>query len=147
MEKLSIELSKTGFPVMWESGGGMSNSGDATIIAGSKGERLAPLFVKIHGSLSNANHALFVIRIGYYVIKTDQEAVLIYRILDDMPLKEGENYYTLPAERVSEFSRGEWDKIPPDELKEAIEAAESKATCYHCRTPHYMAVREALKSS
>jgi hypothetical protein len=40
---------------------------------------------------------------------------------------------------IAHFDMGEWDKEPPQELIAAIEAAKEKATCYHCRSPHYIA--------
>ena len=41
------------------------------------------------------------------------------------------------VELVYEFSRGEWDKEPPAYLEAAVQAAMEKATCYHCREPHF----------
>ena len=41
------------------------------------------------------------------------------------------------AELVHEFSWGEWDKEPPACLEAAVQAAMEKATCYHCREPHF----------
>lgn len=39
-------------------------------------------------------------------------------------------------EKVAEFSNGEWDNLPQF-LEDAVEAAMEKATCYHCREPHF----------
>lgn len=42
------------------------------------------------------------------------------------------------VEKMYEFSWGEWDKEPPAYLEAAIQAAKEKATCYHCREPHFI---------
>ena len=42
------------------------------------------------------------------------------------------------VELVYEFSRGEWDKEPPAYLEQAVRTAMEKATCYHCREPHFI---------
>jgi len=46
-------------------------------------------------------------------------------------------YYT-NAELVCEFSENEWNIEPPEFLRAAIEAVQEKATCYHCRGPHFI---------
>lgn len=42
------------------------------------------------------------------------------------------------TELVHEFSWGEWDAELPAYLEAAVQAAMEKATCYHCREPHYI---------
>ena len=42
------------------------------------------------------------------------------------------------VEQVYEFSWGEWDKELLASLEPAVQAAMEKATCYHCREPHFI---------
>lgn len=42
---------------------------------------------------------------------------------------------------INFYEKGEWDKEPPKYLKAAINAAISKASCYHCREPHFIAYK------
>jgi hypothetical protein len=44
------------------------------------------------------------------------------------------------VELVYEFSSGEWDAELPAFLEAAVQAAVEKATCYHCREPHFITV-------
>jgi hypothetical protein len=46
---------------------------------------------------------------------------------------------------IAQFDMGEWDEEPPQYLEAAIEAAKEKATCYHCREPHY--AKEAVRTA
>jgi len=46
---------------MWEKGGGMSNTGFATVICGPNGSPLKPLFIATRGTLACSKHALFII--------------------------------------------------------------------------------------
>ena len=39
---------------------------------------------------------------------------------------------------LAQFDMGEWETEPPAFLHAAIEAAKEKATCYHCREPHFV---------
>ena len=67
---ISIERTKKGWPALWEGGGGYSNTGDATIIAGPKGEKKTPLYIRRRGPLACSYHALFVVREGDIVIES-----------------------------------------------------------------------------
>jgi hypothetical protein len=42
------------------------------------------------------------------------------------------------VETLHRYSEGKWDIEPPEYLQSAIEAAKSKAVCFHCRESHYM---------
>jgi len=135
--KIDIELTKKGYPSIWEKGGGMSNTGSATIVSGSKGERLYPVWVNRRGELSCGYHALIIIGEGYHVIFADQHRgdyeIRVFRInaIDkDSKLAD--------LELVCEYSHGEWGVEPSDFLSDAIDAAVEKADCYHCREPHYI---------
>ena len=133
--KMKIERTKKGHPALWESGGGYSNTGEATIIAGPNGEKKAPLYTWRRGPLACAHHALFVVHGGDMVITANHHRedfeIRVWRI--DQILKE-EVRLTL----IYEYSRGEWDAELPASLEAAVKAAMQKATCYHCREPHYV---------
>jgi hypothetical protein len=45
---------------------------------------------------------------------------------------------------INKFENGAWwNEDLAKEFEEAIQAAEDKATCYHCRKPHYIQPKEA----
>lgn len=134
MATIPIYRTKRGFPALWEEGGGMTSTGHAQIVAGQDGEKLRPIYVKRRGHLAVGQHALFVLRPGMHVIRASQgrgdfwiEVSRITEIQDD----------TAVLEALAEFSEGQWDTEPSERLQAAIEAAKKKATCYHCRSPHY----------
>ena len=135
MKKIEIERTKKGYPALWECGGGCRNTGEATIIASSSGGPKRPAYIRHRGSLANAHHALIILEVGDYIIEANHHRedfeIAIYRVLNF----EEE---TAVVEQVNCFSMGEWDKEPPAYLEAAIQAAKEKATCYHCREPHYI---------
>jgi len=135
VKEFVIERSKSGIPCTWECGGGYSNTGKVQIIAGKDGKAKKPLYIRRRGQLACREHALIPVRVGDYIISADQHRgdfrISVYRI--EEILKE-EALATLFAE----FSNGEWDAELPASLEDAVQAAMAKATCYHCRTPHYI---------
>lgn len=203
MKKMKPEVTKRGIPAIWEEGGGRSNTGHATIVAGPGGLKKRPVYIKRAGHLACGRHALFTVKPGDLLIRASHHRldfeVEIYRIkaieeepcgylaarltyggfgggaekiiapppkkcpscggewwevvgLDEngerIPMKNGKYYRckkTIPIlqlQQIAEFSRGEWNE-PRQNIFEftavhaAIEAAKEKATCYHCREPHY----------
>lgn len=158
MKKVKIERTKTGIPAMWESGGGYTNTGKAVIITDGQGDPKPAVYIKRRGELANREHALIPIETGDHIITADHHRrdfhIDIYRITDI----SGD---TATAEKLHEYSRGKWTepdisrvfeawetndiksiKDIDDEiynLCQAILSAETKATCYHCREPHYIA--------
>ena len=135
MKKVFIERTKKGYPALWEAGGGYSNTGEATIIASPSGGPKKAIYIRSRGPLANERHALIPIEVGDHIIEANHHRkdfeIEIYKILDF----EEE---TAVVEQVYEFSRGEWDKEPPAYLEQAVHTAMHKATCYHCREPHYI---------
>lgn len=132
---IEIERSKKGLPCLWESGGGMSNTGKAIVIAGKFGEALKPIYIRKSGSLSCGHHALIPIYKGCLVIKTSHHRgdfeTSVYRISS---ISKDSAELTL----LNEFSNGEWDKEPDSKYMRAIEACEDKAHTYHCRYPKFI---------
>lgn len=131
----TIERTKNGYPALWESGGGSTNTGEATIITNKDGQPKKAIYVRSRGQLANGRHALIPISVGDYIISADHHRkdfkIEIYKILDF----EEE---TAVVEQVNRFSMGEWDTELPAYLEAAVQAAMEKATCYHCREPHYV---------
>ena len=203
MKKILIERTKKGYPAFWESGGGYTNTGEATIIANKDGQPKEAIYIRSRGHLANANHALVILEVGDYIIEADHHRedfkIEIYKVVDfefengsyittgetlakitvdEFTAKYGEleNYLKLSGfyetykinekivasarfpdvieilelkeetyektyavvEQVNCFSRGEWDAEFPAYLEDAIQAAMEKATCYHCREPHFI---------
>lgn len=202
MKKIEIEKTKKGYPAFWESGGGYTNTGEATIIANKDGQPKEAIYVRRRGHLANAQHALIVLEVGDYIIEANHHRedfeIQIFKILD-FEVKNGSYITTgktldrmtidqftekygelekfskmkgfyetyqidekivastrIPNEiellelkeesyekayavvkQVNCFSMGEWDKKLPENLKPAVQAAMEKATCYHCREPHF----------
>lgn len=142
MEKMeiSIEITKGGHPAAWERGGGCRKTGNAQIICNSDGTPKKPVYINRRGHLSNGDHALLILAPGDIIIQADHHRgdfeIFIMKIASI-----GDE--TAEADIIHHFSFGEWDEEPPTYLKTAIKAAQEKATCYHCRSPHYTA--ETLK--
>ena len=138
MKKIEIERTKKGFPALWECGGGYTNTGEATIIASPSGGPKKAIYIRSRGPLANERHALIPIEVGDYIIEANHHrrdfVIEIFRIVD-FEIKEEDTYAIV--EQEFEFSMGEWDKEPPAYLEAAIQAAKEKATCYHCREPHF----------
>jgi hypothetical protein len=137
--KLKVRLEKTrdGKPAMWETGGGSTNSGDAVIIAGPRGERLTSVYVPTDGYMTG-KHALFAVEVGCHVIEAFYEhpelEIFVYRI-EDIEKDNGDYIATMIP--LYFFRDGKWDHEAPEWLADAIVAAEEKSMCFHCREPHY----------
>ena len=133
--KIKIEKTKKGFPAFWEAGGGRTNTGEATIIASSNGGPKKPIYIRNRGSLANAEHALFILEVGDYIIFANHHRedfeIEIFEVV-------GFEEETAVAEQTNCFSMGEWDAELPAYLEAAVQAAMQKATCYHCREPHFI---------
>lgn len=135
MRKMEIERSKSGIPCTWESGGGYSNTGVATIIAGKNGEPKRAIYIKKRGHLANGQHALIPLMVGDYIVEANHHRgdfeIEILKVIDF----EEE---TAVVKQVNCFSMGQWDAEVPTYLETAVETAIEKATCYHCREPHFI---------
>lgn len=141
--KMKIERTKKGLPAMWESGGGYTNTGEATIIANRNGSPKKPVYIKRRRALACSEHALFIVSVGDLVIMADHHRldfdILVCRI-DEIDGDEAK------LSLLHEFSNGEWDQEPPADIMKAVEAAEEKAMIYHCRRPVYY-VNENITAS
>jgi len=151
-KKIEIEKTKKGYPALWESGGSYSNTGKAIIIAGPNGEKKTPIYIRQRGHLACANHALFAVHEGDVVIRSSHHRGDFHHEVCRLVTIRGDE---AELELIAEFSRGQWDagplgqKLEADlarmtageppliDLSIAVQAAEAKATCYHCRSPHF----------
>ena len=134
--EVKIEHTKKGLPALWEKGGGWTNTGRSQIICDPNGRPKVPIYIRRRGQLACKQHALFVIEVGGMVIKAAHHrrdfSITVYRIEQIL-----DNEACLIP--LHSFDQGEWDCEPDRHLAAAVEAAKRKATCYHCRSPHYIA--------
>ena len=71
-ERETVRIDRTHgqkLPALWERGGGMTNTGGATIICGPQGRPKRPVYIRRAGHLACDDHALFVVRPGDHVIR------------------------------------------------------------------------------
>ena len=135
--KIKIEKTKSGLPALWECGGGYSNTGDATIVAGVNGLPKKAVYVKRSGHLANGRHALIVIEPGDHLVEVEHHRVDYWIRIFKIKAFDTETEFAL-TELLYELKKGEWDHQPPSYLQPAITAGIEKATCYHCRSAHYI---------
>lgn len=136
IQKSPIRLSRTQGekPAVWERGGGYSNTGTAQVVCGSRGERLPATYIRTKGSLACSEHALVRVKEDDYVLHaTHHREDFTIRVVRIVGL-EGDGLF----EDVATFNEGEWHPVIPDVVEEAVRAVKAKATCYHCREPHYI---------
>jgi len=146
---LKITQTKKGYPAVWESGGGATNTGEATIVASPDGSPKKPVYIRKRGSLCCSEHALFIVHIGDMVVEANHHrrdfTILVKKIVEIEKNENGE--YSISSVPIASFDNGEWDN---EEVKQkysaAIDAAMEKATCYHCREPHYIAADEEVRT-
>jgi hypothetical protein len=72
MNELLLDTTKSGKAALWESGGGKTNTGEAVLITGRKGERVRPYFLRYQGRLACDNHALMPVVPGSYIIQASR---------------------------------------------------------------------------
>lgn len=143
--KIEIDATKRGYPAMWESGGGLTSGGSATIITGRNGEARRPIYQPRGGHLACGNHALIGVGNGFHVVtasvrRGSRDSASIKRIVSTS-VKDinGERFEaTAEVETLNTFSKGEWDSPLDSKFESAVEAAFRKASSYHCRSAYYV---------
>ena len=130
---MKVKRSKSGLPTFSESGGGMTNTGYATVVSDANGEALKPLFIP--RGYSNGDHAIFVIIPGVtHLIHSSRgkwgENCQVEKIIE---VKDDDSLIT---ETIAEYENGDGN-IPPH-FQKAVNAALKKSNCYHCREPHFV---------
>ena len=149
-----IVFSKRGLPCLWECGGGMTNTGEAVIIANSVGLPKNAIYVPRGGQLSCGAHALIPVQTGDIFVIASQHrgdfTINIFRIGDLPKGKSPEIPGIYYGEDFESFKIGGWsngeedpaeligDLSPVEFYRAAVEAAQAKAMCYHCRSPHFI---------
>lgn len=117
----------------WEFGGGMTNTGLATIVCDATGEKLKPRKVFTTGHLSNRIHAEFETQFGHTVTSTKNGSICVV-------------YYQLVFihDSVSVQDKVVWEgpvTLVPNKfsyLQMAIGTAYKKANTFHCRKAMYI---------
>lgn len=135
MVSVKITKSGSGLPCLWESGGGLSSRGSATLITKRDGSKPQSVFIPRSGHLACGEHALIPVHPGYGVINIhvghghlEGGTIGVIREITDE---------SATVEVVASFRLGEWDSPVPDAVKPALEAAVAKASCHHCRSVHW----------
>lgn len=142
---VTVEATKRGLPATWETGGGLTSGGSATIVAKRDGSKPRPVFVRRKGHRSGGPHALIVLHEGFYLVHASvargvRHSARIERVVSTSveDVDGGKRKATAEVEVVNTFDRGEWD-VPLDKtLEPAMEAAFRKASIYHCRSAVYV---------
>ena len=141
MIKIEVEKTKKGFPAYWETGGGCRNTGTATIIADQYGQPKKAAYIRRRGELANSAHALIILEVGDYIIIANHHRRDFYVEISRITGFENDGEETFAVvEQINRFDKNEWDTEFPMFLKAAVEAAVAKATCYHCREPHFTTI-------
>jgi len=139
-DKIYLEMTKKGYPAIWEEGGGYTNTGSATIVASPNGERLMPAYINQRGSLSCGQHALFIVHVDDIIVEADHHRrdfeINVYRIT---AIREEDGRFVADLDLINQYSSGEWESDLQPELEDSVHAAIEKATTYHCRRPIYIA--------
>ena len=137
--RFNIARTKKGLPALWESGGGMSNTGYSRIIADCNSNPKKAIYIRNRGELSCGEHALIPVTENDYIIESNHHRgdfnIKIYKIISIY-----DDY--LEADVVNTFSEGEWYKDLENKFENAIDSAKRKALHYHCRIPYY--IREQI---
>ncbi len=145
MRTVKTDVTKRGFPAMWESGGGLTSRGSAIIITGKQGEARRPVYVPRGGHLAGGKHALIVVHEGYHLVyagvaRGDRSRAVIEKItsisVKDIDGEEWDS--SVELEKINTFSCGEWERPLDEKFIPAIEAAFNKAGVYHCRSCFYV---------
>lgn len=140
---LTAELTRRGLVSLWESGGGYSSTGEATIVCKENGEKPFAIYIRRRGHLSNSSHALIPVKEGYYVIESSQRrGDFIHKIYQILRTFKKDDKANIEVTTVNQYYQGEWDEDLPEFLAKAVEAAEAKAKSYHCRIPFYAIEKE-----
>jgi len=134
-----VEITKRGYPALWEAGGGFSNTGYARIIANKNGNAKKPIYIRTGGELAGKEHALFIVEPGDVIIdlsRHHQDFNISVKQIKTIK-KEGDKLIAEMIE-IAHFDKGEWDNEDiAEKYKEAIDVAKEKSEIYHCRTPLY----------
>ena len=140
---MNADVTKSGFVSLWEQGGSRRNTGEAIIVAKPDGTMPTAVYIPKGGHLFNGQHALIPVHPGYWVIKTSHyRQDFSHEIYEVVCGFVENNVPKVELRKINEFSRGEWNVPVKIYFKAAIEAAEKKATDYHCRSAYFAVLKE-----
>lgn len=137
-ESILINITKSGLPSLSECGGASTNTGYARIITSINGKRKKPIYIPNKGSLSNSDHAWFVIKVNEIVVTASHhredfeiKVLKIKEIINDSKVKK------INLELVEHYEKENQNDYQNSIYSEAIKAAIDKSKTYHCRRPFY----------
>ena len=127
---VDVQLSKTGIVCLYESGGGMSSTGEATIICNKDYTEKKAIHIFKKGDLACKEHAVIPVAVDDHVIYVDRHNntcnVYDFKIVN---IVDSKAVLLLTNNKV----------VGTDyEGNSAIEAAIKKSLDYHCRQPYYI---------
>ena len=133
-----LEITKKGWPCLWEEGGAKKNASNATIVCDYDGKPKYPVVLKIRGNLACSKHALLPVFQDDTIIEVTKNSeftkIDILRILE---IKKKEK--VAKVECIAHYENGRWDKEKIYlKYKEACDKAIEKANCFHCKEPHFV---------
>ena len=117
-----------------EHGGGMTNTGDGTVVCGLSGKALHPYYRPRGGNLSCGTHAYFSVSNAVVTVTGYRKDANI-KIQEHKIVRDG----IVVDIKSEELWSGELEVLPDlfSRFRAAAEAAHEKANCYHCRCVHY----------
>jgi len=123
-----------------ENGGALESTGKATIVCGLSGRPLIPYYIPSGPSVCG-NHA-------YFSIPNNAITVSSYKNSYDIMIAKHQIVTSKKRATIETTSLwyGQMDDLLPDcfqDFQAAATAARAKANCYHCREPHFVAIRDS----
>ena len=127
---IDVQLSKTGISCLYESGGSMSNIGEATIMCNKDYNKKKAIYIFTKGDIACKEHAIIPVDINDHVIYVERHNNTC-NVYDFKIVSIIDNKATLVV----------YDCITVGtdyNVNHAIEAAIAKSLDYHCRQPYYI---------
>lgn len=121
----SSELTETGWPSLWESGGFEDGEGYSQIIAGADGRKLKPRYIRRGANITDDDTAQFTLKVRNHIVVAsyidDAYSIQVYVItLMEKGIKQ------IGATQAAEFEDGKWS-TPLYKDWPMIEAAKERA--------------------
>jgi hypothetical protein len=130
--EIDVEISKSGLSCLWESGGGLSNTGTSRIICDRFGNAKKAIYVPTRGDLCNGGHALIPVTVDDIVVEdTRHRENHMISVWEITKIEDGKAFLRLLE--YAENVKADTEQIYTD----AITAAMEKARDYHCRSIYY----------
>ncbi len=122
---MKVTRSKSGRPTLTENGGGMTNTGHATIICGANGQKLKPLFIP--RGYSNGDHAIFIAKPGQtHLVHASRDRSGENAVVEKVIGIDADD--NLEVSVVGEYENG--DGNIPSNFQDAVDAALRKCRAY-----------------